>query len=177
MQTIPDLAIPEIKPAFELYRGILRQKVSPQYTHARLQSVLATILSAWGAQRGRIGTEWRFYFIERGGAPSSSLVPDVAFLSFARLPKLPKEAAERPTIAPDIAVEILSPDDRAGDIAEKIALYLAYETLRVVVVDPQTTSITIHESNREPRVFSGTGSVDVFDDLRVDLGTLFPPDA
>jgi len=176
MQTIPDLAIPEVKPALELYRGTLRQKVSPQYTHARLQSKVTAILDAWGAERGRVGTEWRFYFIERDGAPSSSLVPDVAYLSYDRLPKHPALAAEQPTIAPDIAVEIISPDDRPRDVAEKIALYLAYGTAHVVVVDPQTRSIVIHKRSAEPRSVSGNGAIAVVDDLQLDLDQLFPPD-
>jgi len=176
MQTIPDLAIPEVKPAFELYRGTLRQKASPRWTHARLQFALATILDAWAGDRGRVGTEWRFYFIERAGAPSSSLVPDVAYLSYERLAKHPQEAAERPTIAPDIAVEIVSPDDRTVDVAEKVELYLAYGTAYVLVVDPQAVSVAIHEPNREVRVISQSGSIAVADDFHLDLKALFSPD-
>jgi Uma2 family endonuclease len=177
MRTIPDLAIPEVKPALELYRGVLRQKMSPRWTHSRLQSALAIVLTAWASERGRVGTEWRFYFIEQDGAASSSLVPDVAYLSFARMPKHPREAAEQPTIAPDIAIEILSPDDRARDVNEKVALYLAYGTAHVVVVDPQTASIAIYEPGREPRLMAGSGSFTVVDDLRIDLDALFSPDA
>jgi len=176
MQTIPDLAIPEVKPALELYRGVLRQKMSPQWTHSRLQSALVMMLTAWAKERGRVGTEWRFYFIEGDGVPSSSLVPDVAYLSFDRLPRHPREAAERPTIAPDIAIEVLSPDDRDRDVAEKIALYLAYGTPRVVVVDPQSQSITIHEQNGTSRTMTGTGSISVTDDLDLDLEALFSPE-
>jgi len=176
MQTITDLAIPEVKPALELYRGKLRQKVSPRYTHARLQSALTAILGAWAKERGRVGTEWRFYFIEREGAPSSSLVPDVAYLSFERLPKQPREAAEQPTIAPDIAVEILSPDDRSRDVQEKIALYLAYGTLQVVVVDPQAESVTIYQPDREPQAFSEKITVPIADGLSLDLSSLFSED-
>jgi Uma2 family endonuclease len=175
MQTILDLAIPDVKPALELYRGTLRQKVSPRYTHARLQGTLYTILSAWGNDRGRIGTEWRFYFIERDDAPSSSLVPDVAYVSFERLPNDKPEAAEQPTIAPDIAVEIISPDDRARDVAEKVDLYLAYGTPYVVVVDPQTVSVSIDEPHRERRFAAEHGSITVVDDLRIDLDVLFGP--
>jgi Uma2 family endonuclease len=174
MQTISDLAIPEVKPAFELYRGTLRQKVSPRYTHARLQGALHAILDAWGRERGRVGTEWRFYFIERAGAPSSSLVPDVAYVSFDRIPKYPREAAEQPTIAPDIAVEILSPDDRPRDVQEKIALYLAYGTLQVVVVDPQTETLTIYERHRTTRTFAPPETAPIVDDLHIDLAALFP---
>jgi Uma2 family endonuclease len=176
MQTIPDLAIPEVKPAFELYRGTLRQKVSPRWTHARLQLAVATILNAWAGDRGRVGTEWRFYFIEREDAPSSSLVPDVAFVSYERLPKHPQEAAERPTIAPDIAVEILSPDDRQDDVAEKIGLYVEYGTPHVVVVDPQTRSVAIYEPKHKPRSVSESGSITVVGGLRIELGALFSPD-
>jgi Uma2 family endonuclease len=145
LETIRDFAIPEVKPAIELYRGEYRRKMGGEYAHARLQYQLAMLLDAWGRERGRIGIEWRFYFIERAGAPSSSLVPDVAFVSYDRLPEQPEEDAEQPTIAPDIAIEILSPDDQGRHVQEKIDLYWSYGTLRVVVVDPQTESLTIYE--------------------------------
>ena len=68
--TIADLEIPDVKPAIELYRGQRRQKVSPQFTHAMLQGRLGTIVGAWANGRGRVGTAWRFYFLEDGVARS-----------------------------------------------------------------------------------------------------------
>jgi len=174
VQTIPDLAIPEVKPAIELYRGERRQKVSPRYTHARMQMRLAFLLDNWASDRGRIGTEWRFYFIEHGRARSSSLVPDIAYVSFERLAADAGDEAECPTIAPDIAIEILSPNDRAGHVRQKVELYRFYGTRCVVLVDPQTRSATIYDSRANTgRTVDAPGSVHIVDDLTIDLGALF----
>jgi len=176
VQTIIDLDLPEIKPAVELYRGVRRQKVSPRFTHAHLQGRIAAILGAWARGRGRVGTEWRFYFLEQSGAPSSSLVADVAYVSFERLPYEADHEAEQPRIAPDIAVEILSPDDRQTHVREKIALYLAYGTACVVIVDPKQESMTVHTAGTaEPRSFSGAARVHLTPDLTLDLAEIFAP--
>jgi hypothetical protein len=66
-----------------------------------------------------------------------------------------------------LAIEIISPDDRDRDVEEKVALYLPYGTLHVVV-DPQTASITIQEPGDAPRTTSRSGSIDVTDDLRLE---------
>jgi Uma2 family endonuclease len=74
-----------------------------------------------------------------------------------------------------LAIEIISPDDRDRDVEEKVALYLPYGTLHVVV-DPQTASITIQEPGDAPRTTSRSGSIDVTDDLRLENEPLFSPD-
>lgn len=174
MHTIPDLGIPEVKPAIELYRGVQRQKVNPRYTHARLQMNLAWAVNNATETIGRTGTEWRFYFIERSGAPNSSLVPDVAFVSYERLPKRVDDEAERPTIAPDLAIEILSPDDRPAHVSEKIALYLAYGTACVAVVDPQSETLTVYRVRRaSPQTFGPGSIVELGFNIRIDLDALF----
>lgn len=178
MHTIPDLGIPEVKPAIELYRGELRQKMSPRFTHARLQGRLNALLDAWAEGRGRVGSEWRFYFIERDGKPNSSLVSDIAFLSYDRLPYEATDEAERPMIAPDIAIEIRSPDDRDADVAEKIELYRAYRTPWVIVVDPRSQSIDVYDLARDlPQHFSGNDVAPIVLDFRIDLQALFAPPA
>jgi len=58
-------------------------------------------------------------------------VPDVAFLSYERLGYDEDEAAQIPYMAPDAAIEILSPDDGRADIEEKIRVYLASGTALV----------------------------------------------
>ena len=48
------------------------------------------------------------------------------------------------TIPPFLVVEVLSPDDRAGDMEEKIADYLAWGVKYVWVVNPETKRAFIH---------------------------------
>lgn len=173
MQDAPDLGIPEVKPAIESIRGRWYQKVSPQRRHALLQGRLWRSLTEWAGDRGEAGTEWRFYFLPEGEKPSS-LVPDVAYVSFKRMPLDYGEWRERPTIAPDIAVEIVSPDDRLNILAWKVAMYLGLGSLLVAVVNPQTRTVELHE--REiTHVFlePGIATCAVYPDLRIDTVKLF----
>jgi Uma2 family endonuclease len=173
MQVAPDLGIPEVKPAIEMVRGRWEPKMSPQRRHAILQFRLCAVLNAWAGERGEVGSEWRCYILPPEEKPSS-LVPDVAYFSFERMPPELGELREKPTIAPDIAVEILSPDDRRHLLDEKIAIYLSNGCRLVIVVDPQARSAEMHE----PR---GTNAFDeravttcaAYADLRIDLKKLF----
>jgi hypothetical protein len=79
----PQLGIPEVKPAIESIRGRWQQKVSGGRRHSILQGRLWLWLTLWGRGSGEVGTEWRFYMLAKGEKPSS-LVPDVAYVSFER---------------------------------------------------------------------------------------------
>ncbi|MFY9780881.1 MAG: Uma2 family endonuclease [Candidatus Baltobacteraceae bacterium] len=135
------------KPYVESIGGRREPKVSPRRRHALLQWRMAAQLDQWARGRGEVGTEWRFYLLESKGR-SSSLVPDVAYVSFERLPReLPEDARERPRLAPDIAVEILSPGDSRTTLAEKIALYLRHGARVVIVLDPIARTLTQHAAD------------------------------
>jgi Uma2 family endonuclease len=143
-----EIVLPETKPETEWVRGRALQKVSPTYDHAALQTLIGMALRQWADEqaRGRVGTEWRFR-VAPPNAVVRPLVPDVAFLSYADLPAdAPREAVQVPLGAPTIAVEILSPDDRNDDLEDKIAVYLAAGTSAVLIVDPTTQTITVHDS-------------------------------
>ena len=49
---------------------------------------------------------------------------------------------------PDLAVEVLSPDDRMANILRKVAEYLEAGTPRVWVVDPDAETVTVYRSER-----------------------------
>ena len=57
------------------------------------------------------------------------------------------------TTPPEVAVEVLSPDDRAADIQEKIDDYLAFGVPCVWVVNPETRRAWVHtnDGSREAR--------------------------
>jgi Uma2 family endonuclease len=137
--TTRDRSIPEAKPAFELIDGRLCQKVSPRYDHANLQAALAVLFRAWAKGRGRVGTEWQFDLDEPLGR--NSLVPDVAYLSFERLARTERAAAQIPHVAPDVAVEILAPADWRSQIDRKTTIYLAAGTRLVIEVDPAARTV------------------------------------
>jgi len=90
---------------------------------------VGNLLLARSRGRGCVATEWRFA-LNADGDPRTSLIPDVAFVSNERLALLGAEAREEPPFAPDIAVEVRSPDDRIADVEWKMNAYLAYGGVR-----------------------------------------------
>jgi Uma2 family endonuclease len=146
--SLHEIVLEETKPETEWVRGRALRKVSPTYRHGLTQLRIATALSIWaeGAGRGRVATEWRF----RVGPPGEvvrPLVPDVAFVSFETLPQdAPDEDVEVPRLAPTVAVEVLSPDDRPLDVRDKVRVYLAAGSSAVIVLDPQRERATLYDA-------------------------------
>lgn len=146
-----EIVLPKTKPETEWVRGRALQKVSPQRTHSRLQGALTIELTRWAERRGEVGPEWRFRI-----APPSELrrplVPDVAYVSNERLAALSDDELEIPPIAPDVAVEILSPDDRRIDLDDKIDVYLRGGSSLVILVDPQRRIVELHDRAETTRL-------------------------
>lgn len=144
IMSLHEIVLPETKPETEWVRGRPLQKVSPQRTHSRLQGALNTQLDRWAAGRGEVGPEWRFR-VAPPGEVRRPLVPDVAYVSNERLRPLSDEEIEIPALAPDVAVEILSPDDRRVDLEDKIDVYLKAGSSLVIVVDPKRRVVELHD--------------------------------
>lgn len=83
----PELIIdPQTKPATEFVLGEYVPKMSPRGRHSFAQRwfTIAFARMAEDAGRGRSGPEWDFLLAPAGKSPKQ-LVPDVAYLSYARL--------------------------------------------------------------------------------------------
>lgn len=75
--------------------------------------------------------------------PNVTYAPDAAFIAKARVTGYTGKCY--PT-APDLAVEVVSPTDRADKVQEKVENYLRYGTKVVWVIYPRTRSIVVHTS-------------------------------
>jgi Uma2 family endonuclease len=77
--------------------------------------------------------------------PDTVRAPDVGFIQAARVPSpLPRGYAE---IAPDLAVEVLSPGDRAGDVLAKVSDWLSAGCLLVWVIDPERRLARVYRAD------------------------------
>lgn len=95
--------------------------------------------------------------------PDIVRAPDVGFLAADRLgADGPPEAAYFEG-APTLAVEVVSPNDRDVDVAEKVTEYLAAGGERVWVVRPQQRTVTVHRPNGDAHTF-GAGDTLTSDD-------------
>jgi Uma2 family endonuclease len=93
--------------------------------------------------------------------PTRKRRPDVSFLSAERWPlgrRIPEGDAFE--IAPDLAVEVVSPNDRAVDLDLKIDEYFQAGVGQVWLVYRMTPSIVVYES---PRLARRYGRGDVLD--------------
>jgi Uma2 family endonuclease len=77
--------------------------------------------------------------------PDTVRAPDVAFIAKMNLPDVMPHEAYWPG-APDLAVEVLSPGDRTGEVDEKIEAWLEAGTLAVWIIDPKLQTETNYEA-------------------------------
>jgi Uma2 family endonuclease len=120
----------------ELVRGRIIREPRPGYGHGEKLLNLAAPLRQH-VRRHRLGG----VTIDSGWAllPDVATVrgPDISFIAKARIPRegLPQGF---PRMAPDLAVEIVSPSNRAGDIRDKLSDYFEAGVRQVWVVYPRS---------------------------------------
>src|SRR3990172_762808 len=121
---------------YELVAGELRVMSPSGWRHGEvvdnLDSLLASFIRTHGLGRG-FGAETGF-LLKRN--PDTVRAPDFAFISKEHLPKTKPKEAFWPG-APDLAVEVLSPGDTLGEVAEKIEEWLAGRCAAVWAPDPK----------------------------------------
>jgi Uma2 family endonuclease len=174
--SLHEIVLPQTKPETEWVRGRPLRKVSPTYSHARLQALIVMALTEWAdaGTHGRVAPEWRFRVTPPVGL-TRPLVPDVAYLSYTALAQdAPSDAFEVPHAAPTVAVEIVSPDDRPIDVVDKIRTYLAAGSSVVIVVDPRTCTFETYDaSGRRSYIAGDVFSHEALPGFALDIGNLF----
>jgi Uma2 family endonuclease len=125
----------------ELVAGQVIELVPPGLRHGYLASELAGRLREHVRARGLgiVAVEVGFILSDD---PPTVRAPDVAFLSGERVPSPMSTRFFHG--APDLAVEVLSPDDRPSDTASKIGEYLRAGTQAVWILDPETEALIVH---------------------------------
>jgi Uma2 family endonuclease len=168
-------ALDEEKPYIEVLDGEKLPDVSPKAAHGYLAAAVVAKILPWARDRGIAGVEIRHYFVRPDGT-WSSLLPDVSYMSFARH-SLKGDDPQRPRIAPDIAVEIVSPGERPARIARKVETYLKYGSIFVFVLHAERRRAVIYRADGsvEEREARGKWALNPFDDLVLDWDDIYYP--
>jgi Uma2 family endonuclease len=53
---------------------------------------------------------------------------------------------------PDLAIEVVSPNDEPGEVAAQVEFYLAHGVPLIWVADPTPRTVAVHRPGRETRV-------------------------
>ncbi|MGH7168744.1 MAG: Uma2 family endonuclease [Gemmataceae bacterium] len=131
---------------FELVRGEVIELPSPMKPHGVVCVRVASALSAYADQRGfgYVTCNDSGVILERD--PDTVRGPDVAFYEDANtFAELHPKYGEVP---PRLAVEVLSPNDRANKVLRKINDYLRCGVGLVWVIDPEIRTLTVHQPGK-----------------------------
>lgn len=123
----------------ELVDGRVVDVNPASWRHGSVAGRIHAALLAWtGANGGRVVSADTGFLVRRH--PDTVRAPDVAFLR----PGRPLPADGFVDGAPDVAVEVLSPDARAGATARKVRDYLEGGAAEVWVVDLENRTLAVY---------------------------------
>ena len=104
-------------------------------------------------------------------------LPDACGLLRCRLPdgRLPREKV--PTLAPDVAIEVLSESNTRAEMRQKLAEYVANGTRLAWLIDPRARTVAVHTTPGEADAVLGEGDAldggEVLPGFSTPIGPLF----
>jgi Uma2 family endonuclease len=159
----------------ELVEGRVVHMSPTGFVHGRVEAAFAAVLRAFVSPRklgyvltGEVGILTR-------RVPDTVRGADVLFISNERFAgKTPGRAFL--DVAPELVVEVLSPDDRPGEVLRKLGEYFDMGVKLVWLADPEQQVVMAHRSLTEVRCFTREGSLpgdDVLPGFEVSLREIF----
>jgi Uma2 family endonuclease len=168
-------AMPD-EPAYrlELSRGMMVREPAPAQQHGRIAARLARRLMEYAEANGagEVFTDAGFVLSEER---ATVRVPDVSFVARERIPA--EGAGERMwRLAPDLAVEVVSPSNAVSDLQQKLFDYLEAGVRAVWVIEPRTQSAVVWSHDSSVRVLRRDAALDggvILPGFRYPLAQLF----
>ena len=154
------LAMPDDGVRRELVLGEVREMAPAGYTHGRIAMNVSTPLDRYVREHdlGFVLAAETGFTIANG--PDTVRAPDVAFVRRGRVEEVGEVEGYWPG-APDLAIEVVSPNDSYAAVEEKVAGWLEAGTRAVVVAEPRTRTVTVRPSRTEIRVLTEGDVLDV----------------
>jgi len=144
---------------YELVRGVLRKMTPAGFKHGAVIANLTSLLTRHVKERSLgivTGAETGY---KLAFSPDTVRAPDVGFVRADRIPSSGPPEAFFPG-PPDLAVEVLSPDDRPSEVAEKVRDWIDSGTPMVWVIDPKKGSARVYRADGAIGTVAATESLD-----------------
>jgi Uma2 family endonuclease len=147
----------------ELVRGRLVVREPPGTYHGRISATLVWLMESF-VREHRLGAT---YAQDTGfkifSNPDTVRAPDAAFVSWNRLSSIPTSGYA--AIAPDLVAEVVSPDDRRGELLAKVGDWLDAGVRLVWVIDPGRKEVHVHRPDGSISILGVSDVVDGEDTL------------
>ncbi len=172
------LRLPDDGMRHELIAGELRTMAPSGAEHGEIAITSGSALSQYvrAHRLGRVfGAETGFLLATN---PDLVRAPDTAFVSRERALATGRVTGYWPG-APDLAIEVISPNDRYTEVEEKVDTWLAHGTRLVVVVDPRRRTVTVRRPDGRTRHLTVADTLDgedVVPGWTLPVRELFAPD-
>jgi Uma2 family endonuclease len=139
------ICLPTVGRRLELVKGKVYEMAPAGGRHGSVAMIIGMLLSTHVRDKrlGRVFAAETGFLLGRN--PDTVRAPDAAFVSTERLPQgdLPTGYLE---LAPDLAVEVVSPDDTRREVREKALAWLRAGARLVWIINPATRSATVYRS-------------------------------
>lgn len=124
---------------YELVQGRVTRMSPVGFQHGKVVMRVGFLLSRHLENR-RVGVALTEVGFTLARNPDTVRAPDIAFVRQDRIPS--SDTRGFLNGPPDLAIEVLSPDDRLSEVNEKVDEYLTRGVGLVVVVDPEEKTVT-----------------------------------
>ncbi len=161
---------------YELVQGELHAMSPASFDHSqyegRLFFAIQLFVNANPAYAGTVLPGDAGYQLQ--AEPLTIRAPDVSYVRAERVP--PRGGAAFPALAPDLAIEIISPSERAGDITDKVSDYLRAGVRLVWLVYPNSSTVVEYQGTGTYHIYRADDTLDgrdVLPGFRLALHELF----
>ena len=169
------LCLPDTGHRLELVEGVVYKMPPTGGMHGKAAVRIGGLLDSYVSSAGLghvFGAETGFVIARN---PDTVRGPDAAFVSYDRLPS-GDVTLRFPELAPDLAVEVTSPSESAGEVREKASAWLAAGTSEVWVISPQQRTVSVYRAGEQPVVLGESDTLsggDLLPGFEISVARLF----
>ena len=148
----------------ELIRGVLHETMPTGYEHGKIVINLGILLGNFVKPRklGSLTASDSGVWLERD--PDTVREPDIAYFSAERMPPGVRVTGYA-EVAPDLVVEVVSPNNTLVEVNDKALMWLSYGVKLVWVVYPDTRTVDVYRGGHAATTLTEDDTLDGLDAL------------
>ncbi|HZS08225.1 MAG TPA: Uma2 family endonuclease [Blastocatellia bacterium] len=161
---------------YELVKGELRKMPPAGHQHGKIAMLIAIPLGkhVLDHKLGMVYAAETGFLIARD--PDMVRAPDVSFVRHEVIDKIGEPDDAYWPGAPDLAVEVISPNDTYTEVEEKVSDWLEAGTRMVIVINPRRRDVKVYRSITDVKVLTEQDTLDGADVVpgwKMDVRELF----